>query len=312
MVDRRCTRCGAVLSDQTRFCPGCGTPVGTQPPQQSGAVLMRANGYNGQLELLQSAVRIKRAGIKARFGGVKNEKEIQIRDISNFQYKPPTRFVNGYIRFILAGGGRGIRTSVAQDENLVIFTFQQRRAFEAIKQAIEQRIRPGAPDVVLMRADGVGGQLELLQNVVRIKRQGVLAWIDHGFSGDKEIQIRHISSIQFKQAGFVNGYIQFSFLGGQETKRGIKDAASDENTVMFTLKEQGAFLAIKQAIERRMREIHSGAPVIRQPQPRAPVIRQPQQVDIVGQIERLGKLKEQGLLTEQEFQQKKQSLLSRL
>ncbi|MGZ7162514.1 MAG: SHOCT domain-containing protein [Halobacteriota archaeon] len=41
-------------------------------------------------------------------------------------------------------------------------------------------------------------------------------------------------------------------------------------------------------------------------------MQQPQPVDVVGQIERLEKLKDQGFLTEQEFQAKKQDLLARM
>ena len=50
-----------------------------------------------------------------------------------------------------------------------------------------------------------------------------------------------------------------------------------------------------------------------QPQVAAPIPpQQPPAIDIPEQIEKLGKLKEQGLLTEDEFQSKKQELLSRL
>ena len=50
-----------------------------------------------------------------------------------------------------------------------------------------------------------------------------------------------------------------------------------------------------------------------QPQVAAPMLpQQPPALDIPEQIEKLGKLKEHGLLTEDEFQSKKQELLSRL
>jgi len=57
--------------------------------------------------------------------------------------------------------------------------------------------------------------------------------------GDKEIAIDQIASTQFKKAtAFVNGSIQFSLLGGAETKRGGFDAAQDEDAIMFTNKQQ--------------------------------------------------------------------------
>ncbi len=78
----------------------------------------------------------------------------------------------------------------------------------------------------------------------------------------------------------------------------------DENTVAFIVKHQPAFEAIKQAVEQKMHNVRSGR--LQQP------MQQPVPVDIPGQIQKLAELKNQGILTEQEFQQKKQELLSRL
>ncbi len=304
-----CKRCGAQMRSEAKFCTQCGSSVEhTQPPQVSDAVLMQAKGVSEWLELMQNAVRIRR-----RSGKPRPDKEIQIRDIASIRLKAAGMAKNGFISFDLGGGGKehmGLLDALA-DEDSVIFTYQHRREFEAIKNAIEQRMeafrrqgiqRPRAPSAVLMRADGIGGQLELLQNAVRIRREGAFAKMSHGLKGDKEIRIHQISSIQFKQAGFTNGYIQFSFSGGKENKDGIRDATKDENTVMFAGTHASEFEAIKNAIEQRMDEIHSGAHAVPQPQ----------QTDVVEQIEGLARLRDRGILSEQEFQAKKQDLLSRL
>lgn len=69
---------------------------------------------------------------------------------------------------------------------------------------------------VVIEAHGHGGDLELTETTLRIKRKGVLGFLTQGLKGDKEILISHISSIQFKKAGIlINGYIQFAFVGGQ-------------------------------------------------------------------------------------------------
>jgi Short C-terminal domain/Domain of unknown function (DUF4429) len=172
------------------------------------------------------------------------------------------------------------------------------------------RVAPAPPNEnqVLLEARGRNGQLQLFPNKVRIIRKGAWALALQGVKGDKDIYIDQISSIQFKNPGVTVGYIQFSFLGGQETKSGIRDAMKDENTVAFLPKQRPAFEAIKQAVEQKMREIRSG----RMQQPVQQVVQQPAPVDIPEQIEKLSKLKEQGILTEDEFQSKKQELLSRL
>ncbi|HFK1736036.1 MULTISPECIES: DUF4429 domain-containing protein [Bacillus cereus group] len=73
--------------------------------------------------------------------------------------------------------------------------------------------------------------------------------------GDKEILIKHISSIQFKPAvTFTNGYIQFAFSGGKENKGGLFDATKDENSIMFSKKQQPNSLKLKALIEQKMDE----------------------------------------------------------
>src|SRR6266545_6984868 len=111
---------------------------------------------------------------------------------------------------------------------------------------------------VIMEAIGHNGQLELTETAVRIKRKGILSFLTQGLKGDKEILISQITSIQFKRAGlFVNGYIQFAFIGGQEAKGGTFQAASDENTVMFRQGQQAAFEDFKAEIERRINTSHN-------------------------------------------------------
>lgn len=150
---------------------------------------------------------------------------------------------------------------------------------------------------VLMLAKGVNGQLELLEDRIRIKREGILSFMNHGFKGDKEILIERISAIQFKKAGSVfSGYIQFSFLGSQEAKGGIFDATKDENTVVFVAKEQEKFESIKRKIEQRMSS-------------NRPATKQSSSSSNFDELEKLASLRDKGIVTEEEFQAKKRQLL---
>lgn len=152
-------------------------------------------------------------------------------------------------------------------------------------------------DKIIMEAKGVNGQIELLENKVRIKRKGVMGFLTQGLKGDKDILISQISSIQFKKAGgFTNGYIQFSFLGGQESKAGLLKAGQDENTVMFNVYQKKEFEAIKEAIEKRIDDIHSQAT-------------SPSSSSSLSDLEKLAELKDKGIITEEEFQAKKKQIL---
>lgn len=152
-------------------------------------------------------------------------------------------------------------------------------------------------DSPLMEATGVGGRLLLFEDKVRIQRKGALAKMTHGLSGDKDILISQISSIQMKRAtNLTSGFIQFAFAGGLEAKRGLGQATSDENTVVFRKGQQADFEAIKSAIERRMSRGHQ-------------VPQSSSTGSAADEIEKLASLKHKGLLTDEEFEAKKRQLL---
>jgi hypothetical protein len=153
-----------------------------------------------------------------------------------------------------------------------------------------------------LEAKGVNGQVYFDGNIIRIARKGALAFMTQGLKGDKEINVAQVSAVQFKKAGMItNGYLQFSFLGGQESKSGLFDATKDENTVMFNVSQAGQFQAIKDAVQARTAEIMSARV--------APPAAMPTAPDPLAQIQQLGALRDQGLITPEEFDAKKTQLL---
>jgi hypothetical protein len=109
------------------------------------------------------------------------------------------------------------------------------------------------PDGIILKADGVNGRLEMSENSIIIRRHGLRTFFTHGLQGDKEILISRISSIQFKKPGIARGYIQFTFSGGQEAKRGLFQAAADENSVLFDSAHLAEFERFKDELQKRMR-----------------------------------------------------------
>lgn len=101
-----------------------------------------------------------------------------------------------------------------------------------------------------MEAKGFHGQVALLQDTVQIWRKGFLA---KAKGRDKEIPIRQISSLRFKDADLMShGYVQFVVRGREAEEDQFRVSGDDEDTVLFHLWERKAFKAIKQAIEQRM------------------------------------------------------------
>lgn len=137
-------------------------------------------------------------------------------------------------------------------------------------------------------------------NFLRIKRKGMLNFANHGMDGEKSININNISGVQLKDAGtFTNGYIQFLISGSKESKGGLLAATKDENTIMFAKKEQTMADEIKKYVEDILSNKNSDKTTIIQKTI----------VDHTEEIRKYKALADEGIISEDEFQQKKQQLL---
>lgn len=151
---------------------------------------------------------------------------------------------------------------------------------------------------LLFTAKGITATLFIYQDRILIKRGGFINAMS-GLNAEKTIQLSQISSVQFKPAGFTNGYIQFSFLGGLEQKGNAFNAAADENSVAFNTWQKDAFIEAREIVKKLILENQRKGNFI-------------QSDDIPTQIKKLAELKEAGILTETEFENKKTELLARI
>lgn len=152
-----------------------------------------------------------------------------------------------------------------------------------------------------MEAKGNNGILFADDFKITIKREGLNARLLN-LRGQKEIYIKDISSIQFKKPGMIsNGFIQFSFAGSNEKSGGTFNAATDENSVVFTAKQLQNFEKIKDFIDRRRNELLN--------QVSNPLNASKHEKDIYAEIEKLADLRNKGIVTIEEFEMKKRQLL---
>lgn len=150
---------------------------------------------------------------------------------------------------------------------------------------------------LLIVAKGHNGTLEVYDDKIIIKRKGVLSFLTQGLKGDKEIYIKNLSSIQMKKTNMLtNGFTQFPFLGGKEAKGSLMEATRDENTIMFTSVQQSIFEKAKIIIEDILRNNSMSTNSLN--------------ISIADEIEKFALLKDKGVLTEDEFNQKKKDLLN--
>ncbi|WP_044262444.1 SHOCT domain-containing protein [Saccharicrinis fermentans] len=150
----------------------------------------------------------------------------------------------------------------------------------------------------LLTIKGQNGQLTVYYNKLTISRKGLVAFSQHGMSGDKDIYIENITGVQLKKASTLfHGFIQFSFNGSAESKGGLEAARKDENSIIIKKSQNTLFIHAKSMIEDLMRKSKEQATTI---------VNQTSELD---EIEKLATLKEKGYITEDEFNTKKKQLL---
>jgi hypothetical protein len=101
----------------------------------------------------------------------------------------------------------------------------------------------------------------------------------------------------------VNGYIEFSLGGGNERRSAFGNATTgavqNENAIVFTKKQMPEFVKFREAIEYAISRLSNTAPL-------------PTSSNITSAIKELDELHKQGILTKEEFENKKSDLLKRI
>lgn len=149
---------------------------------------------------------------------------------------------------------------------------------------------------MLMELKGTNGQLELYEDVVIIKRNGLIAMLSQGImKGDKTIYLNQITAVQFKEAGLITGgYIQFTLPGGNENTGGL--IGNDENTVCFEKKDNELGLKMKLEIERLI-------------QNSSKINTTNYRINNPDDIRKYKELLDDGIITQEEFDKKKSEIL---
>lgn len=144
---------------------------------------------------------------------------------------------------------------------------------------------------------GIDTDLEVFNDKVTITPKGMLGFLNKGLKGTKSIPFTSITAVQHKRAGLLTGYLQFTLPGGIESRGGILAAVDDENTFFFRTSENEIIEEIKAFIECKTSEARNSGNVGKAP------------VSTADELLKLAKLKEQGLLSDDEFLKAKQKLL---
>ena len=136
--------------------------------------------------------------------------------------------------------------------------------------------------------------ITVTRDYISILQKGVMNAINRGFTGEKTFMFKNMSGVQHKPPGITTGYLQLILVGSQESKGGVTGAVKDENTILFSKKENGLILELKEFIEYKMS--HSSNDVQRNNSE-------------LDEIRKLKDLFDDGIISKEEFDIKKKQLL---
>lgn len=139
-------------------------------------------------------------------------------------------------------------------------------------------------------------QIEICDNIIKVKQEGALNLINKGLTGEKTYNINNMSGVQFKEPDVTVGYIQFIIMG-HEAKGGVKKAIHDENTILFSSKNRELMYELKEYIEWKITNKNDNTS------------NNQNNVDNLEQIKKLKELLDIGAITNDEFELKKKELL---
>ena len=167
----------------------------------------------------------------------------------------------------------------------------------AYPKELFKEVKPG---LVHELYNGIGDTLEVYETHIILRHTGALNYFaQQGLKGDKRVLYQSITAVEFRKGtAHLNGFIQFSLLGGMERQGGIGAAAGDENSVIVPPSMNEKAQQIVDYIERRRMELM---------QPQVQFAAQP--VSAADEIRKFKDLADAGVISYEEFEAKKRQLL---
>jgi hypothetical protein len=142
--------------------------------------------------------------------------------------------------------------------------------------------------------------LKLSGDTITIRKRGLANALASGMNGERTIQIHSLTAVQMKPAGFMSpGYILFSYAGSKPFMGGVWEATQDPDAFMFAKDLNGEIAELKAMVEQKMREGRQRAATA-----------ETTKTSLTDELRGLAELKQQGVLTPDEFEAAKKKLLS--
>lgn len=271
--------------------------------------LYSVKGVDGQFELYTDRLEIHRKGVVTYVTrGLHRHNVYPIEQIRKIEVTNPTKLKSRGYAIVQRAGDYNLapsRNRAAGDRDTILLAnMSQANAVRELNDRIlelKDRLGLGTDIAPIMQAEGFDGAVTLLRDrVVVSQKDKLLSKMAKGAVGAQEIRLRNITGVQLKKPGMTKGYIQFQASGHLNHQRGILGAMQDELSVAIAnAKQYEKFLELKRRVDQMIDESH------------APQQVEATQLSVADELGKLVSLKEQGILTEEEFDHQKSKLLAK-
>lgn len=167
---------------------------------------------------------------------------------------------------------------------------------KAEKEAQQKKLEEIADRMVICHKEDT---LTISGDTVTIQKRGWANALASGMNGDRTIQVSSLTAVQMKPAGMITiGYILFSYAGSKPFMGGIWEATQDPDAFLFTNDLNVQVAEFKAKVERKMRESKETAPANNST------------VSLTDELRKLAEFRQQGILSQAEFEAAKKKLLA--
>jgi Domain of unknown function (DUF4429)/Short C-terminal domain len=164
------------------------------------------------------------------------------------------------------------------------------------------------------RLNGTNGSLVVYEDRVVLTRKTIMGFIAQGFAGDRTIPFSNISSVEFRKPSLLaNGYIQFIVPGTLPVmaKTGIfgtsQESLKDPNTIIFRAFNSDVPAKAETIYQLILNKIDEFAKI----EGGKSVVTNDAKLSVADEIRKFKKLQEEGIISQEDFDRKKQQLLEK-
>ena len=149
-----------------------------------------------------------------------------------------------------------------------------------------------------------GQVMNVYEDRIELTQTGKRGFLTQGLQGTKTYYFSDITTIQFKNCGWTNGFWEFTFPGGRDSRGGAWSGMNNDNRFSFGKSTIGAakklakeMEIVNEYIQKQWRESKKSTPV------------SDHTVSVADEIAKYSELLKQGVITQEEFDAKKKQLL---